>query len=106
MGQGGRVEIVQENINQFARITLGHFAEGHGEHYVILEDLNEISSESEADITDTDDSAVENIENKNEDNNLENLTEENINLEQLLFGNPRYDFVRLHFSKSCMLDVQ
>ena len=41
---------------------------------------------------DIDDSAVENIEDKNEDNNLENLTEENINLEQLLFGNPRYDF--------------
>ena len=57
-----------------------------------LEDLNEVSSESEVDIRDIDDSAVENIEDKNEDNNLENLREENINLEQLLFGNPRYDF--------------
>ena len=92
MGQGGRVEIVPENTNQFASITLGHFVEGHGEHYVTLEDLNEVSSESEVDIRDIDDSAVENIEDKNEDNNLENLREENINLEQLLFGNPRYDF--------------
>ena len=62
LGQGGRVEIVQENTNPFIRITLGHFAEGHGEHYVTLEDLNEVSSESEVDITDIDDSAVENIE--------------------------------------------
>ena len=75
MGQGGRVEIISENTNPIARITLGHFAEGRGEHYVILEDLNEV--------TDIDGSAVENIEDENEDNNLENLPEENINLEQL-----------------------
>ena len=81
MGQGGRGEIVPENTNPFAKITLEHFAEGHGEHYVILEDLNEVSLESEADITDIDDSAVENIEDENEDNNLENLPEENMNLE-------------------------
>ena len=47
LGQGGRVEIVPENTNPFTRITLGHFTEGHGEHYVTLEDLNEVSSESE-----------------------------------------------------------
>ena len=57
--------------------------EGHGEYYVTLEDLNEVSSESEVDIVDIDDSAEENIENENEDQNLENLPEENINLEQL-----------------------
>ena len=42
LGQGGRVEIVPENTNPFARITLGHFAEGHGEHYVTLKGLNEV----------------------------------------------------------------
>ena len=73
MGQGGRVEIVPENTNQFARITLGHFAEGHRKHYVTLKDLNEVSSESEVDTTDIDDSAVKNIEDENEDNNPENL---------------------------------
>ena len=62
LGQEGRVKTVPENTNSFVRITLGHFAEGHGEHYVTLEDLNEVSSESEVDITDIDDSAVENIE--------------------------------------------
>ena len=82
LGQEGRVETVPENTNSFVRITLGHFAEGHGEHYVTLEDLNEVSSESEVDITNIDDSAVENIEDENEDNNLENLPEENISLEQ------------------------
>ena len=41
-GQGGKVEIVPENTNPFARSTLGHFAEGHGEHYVTLEDLNKV----------------------------------------------------------------
>ena len=55
--------------------------EGHGENYVTLENLNEVSSESEVDITDVDNSAVENIEDENEDNNLENLQEENINLD-------------------------
>ena len=48
-----------------------------------LEDLNEVSLESGVDRTDIDNSAVENIEDENEDNNLENLLEENINLEQL-----------------------
>ena len=81
--QGERAEIVPENTNPFKRIILGDFAEGCGEHYVILEDLNEVSSESEVDITDIDDSAVENIEEENEDNNLENFPEENINLEHL-----------------------
>ena len=42
-----------------------------------------MNSESEVDITDIDDSAVENIEDENESSNLENLPEENINLEQL-----------------------
>ena len=51
-----------------------------------LEDLNEVGSESEVDIMGIDNSAVENIENKNEYNNLENLSEENINLEQLPLG--------------------
>ena len=50
---------------------------------MILEDVNEVSSESEVDITDIDNSAVENINDENEDNNLENLPEENINLEQV-----------------------
>ena len=81
--QVGRVEIFPENTNPFARITLRYIAEGRGEHYVTLEDLNEVGSESEVDIMDIDNSAVEIIENKNEDNNLENLPEENINLEQL-----------------------
>ena len=42
LGQGGRLEIVPENTNPFARITLGHFAEGHREHYMTLEDLNQV----------------------------------------------------------------
>ena len=75
MGQGGKVEIVPENTNPFARITLGHSAERHGKHCVTLEDLNEVSSESGVDITDIDESAVENIENKNGDNDLENFPE-------------------------------
>ena len=83
LGQERRVKIVPENTNPLARITLGHFAEGHGENYMILEDVNEVNSESEVDITDIDNSAVENIDDENEDNNLENLPEENINLEQL-----------------------
>ena len=37
---------------------------------MILEDVNEVSSESEVDITDIDNSAVENIDDENEDNNL------------------------------------
>ena len=78
LGQGGRVEIVPENTNPFARSTLGHFAEGHGEHYVTLEDLNKVSSESEVDITDIGDSAAENIQDENKDNNLENLPEETL----------------------------
>ena len=82
MGQGGEVEIVPENTNPFTRITLRQFAEGQGEHYMTLEDLNEVSSESEVNITDIDNSAVENIEDENEDNNLENLLQESINLEQ------------------------
>ena len=82
MGQGGEVEIVPENTNPFTRITLRHFAEGQGEHDMTLEDLNEVSLESEVDITDIDNSAVENIEDENEDNNLENLLQESINLEQ------------------------
>ena len=82
LGQGGRVKIVPEKTYPFARITLGHFAEGHGEHYVTLEELNEVSSESEVDITNFDNSAVENIDDENEDNNLEHPPEENINLEQ------------------------
>ena len=32
LGKGGKVEIVPENTNPFARITLGHFAERQGEH--------------------------------------------------------------------------
>ena len=48
-----------------------------------LEDLNEVSSESEVHITDIDGSTVENIEDENEDNNLENLPEVSIILEQL-----------------------
>ena len=83
MEHGERIEIVPENTNPFARSTLGHFVEAYGEHYVALEDLNETSSESEVDITDIDDSAVENIEDENEDKNLENLPEKNINLKQL-----------------------
>ena len=82
LGQGGRVQIVPENTNPFARFTLGHFTKGHGEYHVTLEDLNEVSSESEVDITDIDDSAVEKIVDENEDNNIENLPEENINLKQ------------------------
>ena len=39
LGHGERVKIVPENTNLFTRTTLGHFAEGHGEHYVTLEDL-------------------------------------------------------------------
>ena len=42
LGQGGRLEIVPENTNPFARITLGHFAEEHREHYMTLEDLNQV----------------------------------------------------------------
>ena len=83
--QGGKVEIVPENTNPFARITLGHFAERQKEYYMTLADLNEASSESDFDITDIDDSAVEMIENENEDNKLENLLEKNINFEQLLW---------------------
>ena len=85
MGQGERIEIVPENTSPFARITLGHFVEGYREHYVTLEDLNETGLESEVDITNIDDSATKNVEGEDEDNNLENLPEENINLEQLLF---------------------
>ena len=92
MGQGGIVKIVPENTNLFAWITLGHFAEGHGEHYVTLEDLNKVSLESGVDITDIEDSAVENVEDNNEDNNLENLTKENINLGQLLLISSDYTF--------------
>ena len=66
LGQVGRVEIVPENTNPFASITLRHFAEKHGEYYMILEDLNEVNSESEVDITDIDNSAVEDIEDENE----------------------------------------
>ena len=61
MGQRRRVATVPENTNPFARITLGHFAEGHREHYVTLEGLNEVSSESKVDVTNIEDSAVENI---------------------------------------------
>ena len=85
LGQGERIEIVPENTSPFARITLGHFVEGYREHYVTLEDLNETGLESEVDITNIDDSATKNVEGEDEDNNLENLPEENINLEQLLF---------------------
>ena len=64
-----------------------------------LEDLNEV--------TDIDGSAVENIEDENEDNNLENLPEENINLEQLpLEILERIFLSSLISSESCMLDIQ
>ena len=86
LGQVGRVEVFPKNTNPFARIALGYIAEGRGEHYVTLADLNEVGSENEVDIMGIDNSAVENIENKNEYNNLENLSEENINLEQLPLG--------------------
>ena len=43
-----------------------------------LEDLNEVSWGSKVDITEINDSAVENIEDENEDNNLENVPEKNI----------------------------
>ena len=57
-----------------------------------LEDLNKVSLKSGVDITDIEDSAVENVEDYNEDNNLENLTKENINLGQLLLISSNYTF--------------
>ena len=37
LGNGGRVSINPENSNPSGRITLGHFAEGQGDHYVCLQ---------------------------------------------------------------------
>ena len=70
------------NIFNVEIITASTLGQGGKVEMKDLEDLNEVSSESEVYITDIDDSAVENIEDENEDNNLENLPGEKINLEQ------------------------
>ena len=58
-----------------------------------------------------DDSAGENIEDENEDNILE-ISRRKTSTGTASIGNPREDFsvssdfVRLHFSESCLLDIR
>ena len=59
LGNDGRVSINPENSNPLGRITLGHFAEGQGDHYVCLQ--KEIAEDDETQQQDLDD-IVDNIE--------------------------------------------
>lgn len=108
LGQEGRVEILPENTIPFGRIILGHFAEGHGDHYIALEELNqdptgddsyvisedefsELSNDNDNSISNLDQLPLENLDDINHDNHelAENIeisntnTNSNSNLEQL-----------------------
>ena len=58
MGNDGRVSINPENSNLLGRITLGHFAEGRGDHYMCLQ--KKIAEDDETQQQDLDD-LVDNI---------------------------------------------
>ena len=59
LGNDGRIFINPENSNPLGRITLGHFAEGQGDHYVCLQ--KEIAEDDDTQQQDLDDIA-DNIE--------------------------------------------
>ena len=47
LGNDGQVSINAENSNPLKRITLGHFAEGQGDHYVCLQTENSKDDEAQ-----------------------------------------------------------
>ena len=65
MGNDDQVSINPENSNPFGRITLGHFAEGQGDHYVCLQ--REITEDDEIQQQDLDDIADNIVENNAEE---------------------------------------
>ena len=74
LGQRGRVEILPENAIPFGRIILGHFAEGHGDHYAVLDDLNPMSeteNEDHIDYSNIENTSVRNVGYGIEINNQE-----------------------------------
>ena len=61
LGNDDQISISPENSNPFGRITLGHFAEGQGDHYVCLQ--REIAEDDEIQQQDLDDIADNIVEN-------------------------------------------
>ena len=59
------VSINLESSNMLGRITLGHFAEGQGDHYVCLQ--REIAEDDETQQQDLDDIADNIVENNTEE---------------------------------------
>ena len=59
LGNDGQVSINPENSNPLGRITLGHFAEGQGDHYVSLQ-IAEDDETQQQDLDDIADNIVEN----------------------------------------------
>ena len=61
LGNDGRVSINPENSNPLGRITLGHFVEGQGNHYVCLQ--RKIAEDDETKQQDLDEIAENSVEN-------------------------------------------
>ena len=60
MDNDGRVSINPENSNPLRQITLGHFAEGQGDHYVCLQrETAEYDETQQQDLDDIADNIVE-----------------------------------------------
>ena len=47
LGAQGMAEISPDGFDSLSRITLGHFAEGYGDHYVLLRESGTLSAENE-----------------------------------------------------------
>ena len=61
LGNDDQVSINPENSNPLGRITLGHFAEGLGDHYVCLQrEITENDEIQQQDLDDIVDNIVEN----------------------------------------------
>ena len=62
LGTDGRVSINQKNSNPLGRITLAHFTEGQGNHYVCLQREIAVTDETQQqDLDDIGDNIIENI---------------------------------------------
>ena len=47
LGAQGRADISPDGFDSLGRITLGHFAEGYEDHYVLLRESGTLSAENE-----------------------------------------------------------
>ena len=88
MGNGGRVSILPQNSTPIGVMTLGHLAEGNGEHYICLEpdnDNNFMSEEDEENVETNEEGPWDNIQSnqENEENYESTGSSQNVQIETI-----------------------